>query len=149
MNGAGRAEGSDMLGTLPRALRGPTSPGGDVRHPPEDRGQDGAMRIAVTGSTGLIGTPLVNSVRRAGHQVVRLVRRTPREEAEVEWDPHRQWVDTAGLTGCEAVVHLAGAGIGEHRWTEAYKKELRDSRVLGTAAIAEAAGYPEHPPPRP
>ncbi|MFI0778875.1 TIGR01777 family oxidoreductase [Streptomyces sp. NPDC021212] len=104
------------------------------------------MRIAVTGSTGLIGTALVHSLKRDGHQVVRLVRRTPREEAEVEWDPHRQWVDTAGLTGCEAVVHLAGAGIGEHRWTEAYKKELRDSRVLGTAAIAEAVASLDTPP---
>ncbi|WP_431773390.1 TIGR01777 family oxidoreductase [Streptomyces cucumeris] len=104
------------------------------------------MRIAVTGSTGLIGTALLRSLREDGHETVRLVRRTPRGEGEVEWDPQRQWVDTAGLTGCDAVVHLAGAGIGDHRWTDAYKRELRDSRVLGTAAIAEAVASLDTPP---
>ncbi|MFD8966390.1 TIGR01777 family oxidoreductase [Streptomyces sp. NPDC059568] len=96
------------------------------------------MRIAVTGSTGLIGTALVRSLRADGHQVVRLVRRTSRTGDEVEWDPLRQYVDVRGLHGCEAVVHLAGAGIADRRWTEAYRKEIRDSRVLGTAAVAEA-----------
>ncbi|MEU4897011.1 TIGR01777 family oxidoreductase [Streptomyces sp. NPDC044780] len=104
------------------------------------------MRIAVTGSSGLIGTALVRSLREDGHQVVRLVRRPPRAEDEVEWDPRRQWVDTAGLMGCDAVVHLAGAGVGDRRWTEAYKKEIRDSRVLGTAAIAEAIASLDVPP---
>ncbi|MFE3497507.1 TIGR01777 family oxidoreductase [Streptomyces sp. NPDC059175] len=104
------------------------------------------MRIAVTGSNGLIGTALVRSLRADGHDVVRLVRRTARGADEVEWDPLRQYVDAAGLIGCEAVVHLAGAGVGEHRWTEAYKKEIRDSRVLGTAAIAEAVASLEEPP---
>lgn len=96
------------------------------------------MRIAVTGSTGLIGSALVRSLRADGHEVLRLVRRSPRSGDEVEWDPVRQYVDARGLSGCEAVVHLAGAGIGDRRWTEAYKKEIRDSRLLGTAAIAEA-----------
>ncbi|MFD7229008.1 TIGR01777 family oxidoreductase [Streptomyces sp. NPDC059881] len=104
------------------------------------------MRIAVTGSTGLIGTALVHSLREDGHEVVRLVRRAPRAADEVEWDPARQYVDAAGLIGCEAVVHLAGAGVGEQRWTAAYKKEIRDSRVLGTAAIAEAVASLEEPP---
>ncbi|MFJ6630187.1 TIGR01777 family oxidoreductase [Streptomyces sp. NPDC091376] len=104
------------------------------------------MRIAVTGSTGLIGTALVRSLREDRHEVVRLVRRAPRAADEVEWDPVRQYVDAAGLIGCEAVVHLAGAGVGEQRWTDAYKKEIRDSRVLGTAAIAEAVASLEEPP---
>ncbi|MEN8653172.1 TIGR01777 family oxidoreductase [Streptomyces sp. 21So2-11] len=98
----------------------------------------GPMRIAVTGSTGLIGTALVRSLLADGHEVVRLVRRPSRTKDEVTWDPKRQYVDADGLAGCGAVVHLAGAGVGDHRWTEAYKKEIRDSRVLGTAAIAEA-----------
>ncbi|WP_043236967.1 TIGR01777 family oxidoreductase [Streptomyces violaceusniger] len=106
----------------------------------------GAMRIAVTGSSGLIGTALVRSLREDGHQVVRLVRRPPRVEDEVEWDPRREWVDTKGLMGCEAVVHLAGAGVGDRRWTDAYKKEIRDSRVLGTAALAEAIASLDTPP---
>ncbi|GAA0462226.1 TIGR01777 family oxidoreductase [Streptomyces stramineus] len=104
------------------------------------------MRIAITGSTGLIGTALVRSLTADGHSVVRLVRRPARSRGEVSWDPERQWVDTGGLAGCEAVVHLAGAPIGGHRWTAAYKKEIRDSRVLGTAAVAEALASLDAPP---
>ncbi|MET9516642.1 TIGR01777 family oxidoreductase [Streptomyces sp. NPDC002994] len=106
----------------------------------------GGMRIAVTGSTGLIGTALVRSLRADGHQVVRLVRRAASTREEVTWDPKRQYVDADGLAGCEAVVHLAGAGVGDHRWTETYKKEIRDSRVLGTAAIAETLASMDAPP---
>ncbi|MER5688961.1 TIGR01777 family oxidoreductase, partial [Streptomyces sp. NPDC002205] len=103
-------------------------------------------RIAVTGSTGLIGTALVRSLRADGHDVVRLVRRPARAGDEVEWDPKRSYVDGAGLVGCDAVVHLAGAGVGDHRWTEAYKQEIRDSRVLGTEAIAQAVASLDVPP---
>lgn len=103
-------------------------------------------RIAVTGSTGLIGAALVRSLRADGHEVVRLVRRPARTGDEVEWDPTRGYVDVAGLVGCDAVVHLAGAGVGDHRWTEAYKREIRDSRVLGTAAIADAVASLDVPP---
>ncbi|MFD9793999.1 TIGR01777 family oxidoreductase [Streptomyces sp. NPDC059070] len=104
------------------------------------------MRIAITGSTGLIGTALTRSLRADGHEVVRLVRRPARADDEVEWDPKHQYVDAAGLVGCAAVVHLAGAGVGDHRWTDAYKKEIRDSRVLGTAALAEALASLDAPP---
>lgn len=104
------------------------------------------MRIAITGSNGLIGTALTRSLRADGHEVVRLVRRPSRAGDEVEWDPSRQYVDVSGLYGCEAVVHLAGAGVADHRWTDAYKKEIRDSRVLGTAAIAEAVASLDTPP---
>ncbi|REK88306.1 TIGR01777 family protein [Streptomyces inhibens] len=106
----------------------------------------GHMRIAITGSTGLIGTALVQSLRADGHEAVRLVRREPTAADEVRWDPKGQEVDTAGLTGCEAVVHLAGAGVGDHRWTAAYKQEIRDSRVLGTRAIASALASMDTPP---
>ncbi|MBN3928278.1 TIGR01777 family protein [Streptomyces verrucosisporus] len=104
------------------------------------------MRIAVTGSSGLIGRALVDSLRADGHEVLRLVRRPARTGEEVEWDPRAQYVDAAGLVGCEAVVHLAGAGVGDHRWTAAYKREIRDSRVLGTAAVAEAVASLDTPP---
>ncbi|MEV1042649.1 TIGR01777 family oxidoreductase [Streptomyces sp. NPDC050204] len=103
-------------------------------------------RIAVTGASGLIGAALVRSLRADGHEVVRLVRRPARSGDEVEWDPGRGYVDVAGLVGCDAVVHLAGAGVGDHRWTTAYKREIRDSRVLGTAAIAEAVASLDVPP---
>ncbi|MEV7585128.1 TIGR01777 family oxidoreductase [Streptomyces erythrochromogenes] len=104
------------------------------------------MRIALTGSTGLIGSALVRSLRADGHEVVRFVRREPTGADEARWDPQRGHVDPAGLAGCGAVVHLAGAGIGDHRWTAAYKRKIRDSRVLGTAALATALAGLDEPP---
>ncbi|MBL1087167.1 TIGR01777 family oxidoreductase [Streptomyces actinomycinicus] len=103
-------------------------------------------RIAVAGASGLIGSALVRSLAADGHEVVRLVRRAARGADEVCWDPERQYVDAAGLTGCDVVVDLAGAGVGDRRWTPEYKRLIRDSRVLGTAALAEAvAALPEPP----
>ncbi|MFF0748405.1 TIGR01777 family oxidoreductase [Streptomyces sp. NPDC004267] len=104
------------------------------------------QRIAVTGASGLIGSALVRSLRADGHEVLRLVRRPAGRADEVEWDPARLYVDAAGLAGVDAVVHLAGAGVGERRWSEAYKKEIRDSRVLGTRAVAEALASLAEPP---
>lgn len=104
------------------------------------------MRIAIAGASGLIGTALGRSLRTDGHEVVRLVRRPARTADEVEWDPEREYVNTAGLAGSDAVVNLAGAGVGDHRWTDAYKKKLRDSRVLGTATLAEAVASLDVPP---
>ncbi|SED32311.1 hypothetical protein SAMN05216489_03145 [Streptomyces sp. 3213] len=103
-------------------------------------------RIAVTGASGLIGSALVRSLTADGHEVVRLVRRAARGADEVCWDPEGEYVDAAALDGCDAVVNLAGAGVGDHRWTDAYKKTVRDSRVLGTAALAEAVASLDRPP---
>ncbi|MFI7008162.1 TIGR01777 family oxidoreductase [Streptomyces sp. NPDC050145] len=103
-------------------------------------------RIAVAGASGLIGSALVRSLTADGHDVVRLVRRVPRARDEVRWDPRRMRVDTAGLEGCEAIVNFAAAGVGDRRWTAAYKRELHDSRVLGTTALAEAAASLATPP---
>ncbi|MGV9885114.1 TIGR01777 family oxidoreductase [Streptomyces sp. NPDC003006] len=103
-------------------------------------------RVAVAGASGLIGTALTRSLTEDGHEVLRLVRGAPRARDEVRWDPKEGYVDTAGLAGCSAVVNLAGAGIGDHRWTAAYKRELRDSRVLGTAALAAAVASLDQPP---
>ncbi|MGW4195679.1 TIGR01777 family oxidoreductase [Streptomyces sp. NPDC005004] len=103
-------------------------------------------KIAVAGASGLIGSALVRSLRGDGHEVVRLVRHEPRGADEVRWDPGRQTVDAAGLNGCDVVVNLAGAGIGDKRWTPEYKRLIRDSRVLGTAALADAAASLPEPP---
>ncbi|MGV9338154.1 TIGR01777 family oxidoreductase [Streptomyces sp. NPDC003688] len=103
-------------------------------------------RIAVAGASGLIGSALVRSLRGDGHEVVRLVRHEPQGADEVRWDPERQTVDTAGLSGCDVVVNLAGAGVGDKRWTPEYKRLIRDSRVLGTATLAEAAAALPEPP---
>ncbi|WP_280877445.1 TIGR01777 family oxidoreductase [Streptomyces pseudovenezuelae] len=97
-----------------------------------------SSRILVAGASGLIGGALVRSLRADGHEVVRLVRRAAQGADEVCWNPDGRYVDTAGLAGVDAVVNLAGAGVGSRRWTDAYKKKIRDSRVLGTTALAEA-----------
>ncbi|WP_329339957.1 TIGR01777 family oxidoreductase [Streptomyces sp. NBC_00663] len=105
-----------------------------------------SSRIAVAGASGLIGSALVRSLTADGHEVVRLVRRAPHGADEVRWDPEGGRVDAAGLAGCQAVVNLAGAGIGDRRWTPAYKARIRSSRVLGTATLAKAIAAMEKPP---
>ncbi len=112
---------------------------GRVRRAARGRfGDDGCVKIAVTGSTGLIGTALVTRLHQAGHDVVRLVRHAPRRPDEVAWDPEAGTVDVERLAGVEAAVHLAGAGVGDKRWTEDYKRVIRDSRVLGTRTLVKA-----------
>ena len=96
------------------------------------------MRVAVTGSTGLIGTALAASLRADGHQVVRLVRRPPRGSDEVRWDPRAADAGDPALDGIDACVHLAGVPVAGHRWTRRYKTEIRASRVLATRALATA-----------
>lgn len=98
----------------------------------------GGVKIVVTGASGLIGTALVTRLHASRHEVVRLVRRPPRAGDEVRWDPERGTVDLDGLAGVDGAVHLAGAGVGDHRWTDDYKRQIRDSRVLGTRTLVEA-----------
>lgn len=104
------------------------------------------MRIAVTGASGLIGSALVPHLRAQGHEVVRLVRSRSGAPDEVSWDPMGGTVDVAGLAGVTGVIHLAGAGVGDHRWTDAYKATIRDSRTRGTATLATALASMEQPP---
>jgi hypothetical protein len=92
----------------------------------------------VTGSSGLIGTGLVRALRSDGHQVRRLVRHPPTAADESQWDPARRHVDDDALDGIEAVIHLAGVGVADKRWSEQHKRAVLDSRVDGTTTIAEA-----------
>jgi uncharacterized protein (TIGR01777 family) len=95
------------------------------------------VKVVVAGSSGLIGTALVDALRADGHEVVRLVRRAPSGADELRWDPG-QPLDPAGLAGVQAAVNLAGAGVAERRWTESYKRTLVDSRVQTTHTLATA-----------
>ena len=97
-----------------------------------------AQRIAVTGASGLIGSALVGYLKSEGHTVQRLVRRATVAPDEIRWDPKTGFVDIEALRGVDAVIHLAGVGVGDKRWTKRYKSEILNSRLLGTTAIANA-----------
>lgn len=95
------------------------------------------MRVAITGSSGLIGTALAERLRERGDVAVPIVRREP-GEGEIGWDPAAGRLDPHDLAGIDAVVNLAGAGIGDRRWTDEYRRELVESRTSGTTLLAEA-----------
>jgi uncharacterized protein (TIGR01777 family) len=113
------------------------------------------VKIAITGSSGLIGSALTIHLREGGNEVLRLVRRPPRATDEIQWSPRAAAGDIrAGATasvltsidGVDAVVNLAGAPIASGRWTAARKHEIRASRVEGTQALAALlAGLPRRP----
>ncbi len=95
-------------------------------------------KVAVTGSSGLIGAALVAQLQSDGYKVLKLVRRPPRAADEVSWDPKKGEIDLKSLEGVDAVFHLAGAGVGDKRWTAAYRSQILNSRLLGTTTIANA-----------
>ncbi len=103
------------------------------------------MRVAVTGSHGLIGSELVAELRRRGHEVTRLVRSRP-GPGEAAWDPAGGTIEAERLEGHDAVVHLAGVGIGDHRWTLEHKRAALDSRILGTGLLARTLAGLSSPP---
>ncbi len=96
------------------------------------------QRIAITGASGLIGSALVGYLKSQGHTVQRLVRRAAVSSEEITWDPIAGTVDLEALAGVDAVIHLAGAGVSDKRWTKKYKSEILNSRLLGTTTIAKA-----------
>src|SRR5438552_19164006 len=96
------------------------------------------MKIAVGGSSGVIGTALRRALEQRGDDVVPLVRRQPTPgEHVVAWDPVRGTIDRAGLEGMDAVIHLAGESVFG-RWSAAKKQRIRDSRVQGRRELCEA-----------
>ena len=104
------------------------------------------MKILISGSNGLVGSALMNSLKGDGHDVFALVRRAPHADAEVEWYPERGSLALARLEGMDAVVHLAGESIAEGRWTDERKRSIRESRVKGTTVLSEALANLKHPP---
>ena len=103
------------------------------------------MKIAVSGSTGLVGSAVVEALTRSGHDVIRLVR-PGSDIAGVAWDPARGTIDAEHLQGVAAAVHLAGENIAGGRWNAARKAAIRQSRVAGTRLLASAlAGLSPRP----
>jgi uncharacterized protein (TIGR01777 family) len=96
------------------------------------------MRVAIAGSSGLIGTALVALLRQAGHDVLRLVRRPPRGPDERAWDPSAATMDADTLEGTDAVVNLCGSAMGNRRWSGEIKQAIRDSRIGPTEVLAAA-----------
>ena len=109
------------------------------------------MKILITGASGLVGSPLVQSLSQKGHEVVRLVRHQKGAKAgEIYWNPMAGSLDKSALEGLkfDAVIHLAGENIAGGRWNEDRKKRIRDSRIKGTRVLAESLAHLQHPPHR-
>jgi len=105
------------------------------------------MRIAVTGSTGLLGSAVVERLRKEAHEVVRVVRSgSETAERTIRWDPMKGSIDAAVLEGFDAVIHLAGENISSGRWAAARKAAIRDSRVKGTYLLCSALAGCSRPP---
>jgi len=103
------------------------------------------VRVVVSGASGLIGSALAPHLAAAGHEVIRLVRRAARA-GESQWDPARGVIDAELVGGADAIVHLSGAGIGDKRWSNSYKREILDSRVKSTKLLASViAGAARRP----
>lgn len=108
------------------------------------------MHVLVTGSSGFVGSTLVDHLLRSGDRVTTLVRgssNADRRVNPVKWDPTAESVDLAVVGNVDAVVHLAGASIGGKRWNAEYKKLIRDSRVHGTSVLSKAISGLSHRPP--
>lgn len=109
------------------------------------------MRVAITGSSGMIGTALGKHLRSEGHDVVRVVRDdqqagTSRAGDEIAWSPASGRIDADAFDGLDGVVHLAGVGIGDKRWSEEYKRLIRSSRIEGTTLVASTIAKSSRPP---
>jgi uncharacterized protein (TIGR01777 family) len=102
--------------------------------------------IAITGASGLIGSALARHLSDRGDRVVRFVRGSDSGPDTISWNPATGSIDSIRLAGVDAVVHLAGAGIGDKRWSDSYKREILESRVKGTSLLADAMASVEGGP---
>jgi len=104
------------------------------------------MKLLISGSHGLVGTALIKSLERDGHEIFRLVRHAPTSKTEVEWSPDRYSIALARIEGFDAVINLAGESIAEGRWTDDKKRRIRESRVKGTKLLGDALANLAVPP---
>ena len=104
------------------------------------------MDVVVSGASGLIGSALSDELHRAGHRVRRLRRGGITDGDDIGWDPAAGLIDAPALEGVDAVVHLAGEGIAEKKWSDEQKQRILDSRVRGTSVLAGAIASRERKP---
>jgi len=104
------------------------------------------VEIAITGASGLIGRALTTSLRTAGHRVRAVTRGAATTADGIEWDPERGTIDAAAFESVDAVVHLAGEGIAEHKWNDEQKRRILESRVRGTELLASTLAACARPP---
>jgi uncharacterized protein (TIGR01777 family) len=104
------------------------------------------MQVLIGGASGFLGAKLARSLAADGHQVRRLVRHAPQAADEIRWDPAQGQLDPAAVEGTDAVINMSGASINGRRWTEAYKRELRDSRIDTTSTLAKTIAATDRKP---
>jgi uncharacterized protein len=106
------------------------------------------MKILISGASGLVGTHLIPTLEAKGHEVYKLVRKTPKGADEIQWDAEKGFseAEQARLENFDAVVHLAGDNVASENWSEEKKKTIRDSRVVGTRVLVEALAQTQNPP---
>ena len=105
------------------------------------------MRILISGASGLVGTATAGALRADGHEVARFARQKGASSpGDVRWDPASAFIDAQTMEGADAIVHLAGAGIADARWSEARKKVLRDSRMNSTRTLVDAIAQLQQKP---
>ncbi len=104
------------------------------------------MKVAITGSTGLVGKKIDAGLKADGHQVVKLVRGKPKNADEFSWDPNSGKIDEKAFDGVDAVIHLAGENIATKRWSSEQKMKIKESRIKGTKLIADTLASLSNPP---
>ena len=106
------------------------------------------MKILISGASGLVGKHLIPTLKAKGHAVYKLVRKTPKSFDEIEWDSEKGFgeVEQAKLENFDAVVHLAGDNVASENWSDAKKRKIRDSRVVGTRILVDALKQLKNPP---
>lgn len=104
--------------------------------------------IILSGASGMLGTALSRAMDSRGDRVLQLVRRTPTGKGQLQWDPgsDRTLADPAALEGAESAIHLSGASVAEHRWTDKYKQEMKESRVDSTGRLVTVLAKLNRPP---
>jgi uncharacterized protein (TIGR01777 family) len=104
------------------------------------------MKIAITGASGMVGAALTSRLGNSGHEILAIGRSAKQDAHHLPWDPASGKLDRSRLEGLDAVIHLAGEGIANGRWTAARKAALRDSRVLSTQLLCESLAALSRPP---